>query len=89
MIVASVNPHWFSFARTLESTLPIKIKSTSIRNQHMLVKSLVTGHEALHDSSADATSLIFRQHQQMRIINHQMTVRNGIPEPNKLCAIPS
>src|SRR5262245_48769371 len=89
MIVTRINPHRLGFARALETALAIKIQSTAISDEHVLVESLVTRHEPSHQLCADATSLILWQHQQVRIIDYQVTVRDGVAESNQLRVVPS
>jgi hypothetical protein len=74
MIMTCINPHRLGLACALESALAIKIQRTAIRHKHVLMKSLVTSHEAAHQLGADASSLILWQNQQVRIIHHEMTV---------------
>src|SRR5262245_12206684 len=88
MVMACVNPHRLSLACALESALAVEIQRAAIRNQHVLMKSCVTRHEMAHQLGADATSLILWQHEQMRIVNYQMAVRDGVAESNKSAVIP-
>src|SRR5271170_8089467 len=88
MVMACVNPHGLGLARTLESAPAIKIHSASICDEHLLVESLVASHEPLHQLSADAASLIPRKHEQVRVVNDQAAVRNGVAKSDKHAAIP-
>ena len=74
VVVACVNPHRLGFTRARESTLAVEIHRSCIGNQHVLVESLVARHEPPHEFRADAPTLVVRQHEQVRIINDQVTV---------------
>jgi len=74
VVVTCINPHRLGLTRALKSTLAVEIHRPSIGNQHMLMESLVARHEPAHEFRADAPTLVVRQHEQVRIINDQVTV---------------
>src|SRR2546430_977984 len=78
MVTASVNPHRLGLACALESALAIGIQSASVGNKHVLMKPLIPRHEPSHEFCADTAPLILRQDEQVRIIDNQVTVRDGI-----------
>ena len=59
MIVSRINPHRFSLTGPFKSTLAVKIERAPVGNQHLLVKAVISLHEAPHDFATDTTSLIF------------------------------
>src|SRR5438128_5216711 len=89
VIMTFVNPHRFGLASALKSALAVEIQSPSIGNKHVLMKSLIARHQSSHELCADTTALIFRQHEQVRIVNDQVAVRNGVAESDELRAVPS
>jgi len=58
VIVPCINPHWLGFACPLKPTLLVEIQGPSVRNKHMLVKSVVPCHETAHQLCTNAASLI-------------------------------
>src|ERR1051326_6515263 len=53
------------------------------------MKALIMRHKHLHQARTNATSLIIWQDKQVRIINDEITVRNGVAKPDQFGAIPS
>ena len=89
VLVACVNPHRLAFAGALESALAVKFNRPSVSNERVLVKAIVARHEHLHQTPPDAAPLILWQHEQMRVVNNQITVSDGIAKSNEPLAIPS
>ncbi len=88
MVVSRINPHRFGFAGALKSTIAVELDGASVRNEHVLVKALVARHEPPHEFRANATPLIFRKDEQVRIINNEVTVGNRVPESDEPRAVP-
>src|ERR1700686_4431625 len=89
VIMACINPHRLSAACTLKSALAVKVQGAPVRDEDVLMKSLIPRHEATHELCADAAPLIIWKHEQMRIVNDQIPIRNRITKSNKLAAFPS
>src|ERR1700736_3378301 len=89
VVMACINPHRLSPACTLKSALAVKVESTPVCDEDVLVKSLIARQEPPHEFCADATPLIIREHKQMRIVNDQITIRDSVTKSNELAAVPS
>ena len=89
MVMASVNPHRLTFPCALESALAVKVECSSIRNNHVLVKSTIAFHKLAHQFRTDAACLIIRVNEQMRIVNDEVPVRNSVAETDKPLGVPS
>src|ERR1700680_4616568 len=88
-VMACINPHRLSPARTLKSALAVKVQGAPVRDEDVLMKSLIPRHEATHELRADAAPLIIWKHEQMRIVNDQKSIRNRVTKSNKLAPFPS
>lgn len=88
VIMPGINPHWLRLARTLKPELAIEVNRPPIRDEDVLMKALVTRHELVHQPRADAASLIFRQDEQMGIINHEMAVGKRVAKTDQSGSIP-
>src|SRR5437762_9486747 len=88
MIVPGINPHRFRFASPLEATLAVEFDGAPVGNEQVLMKSLIATHQPPHELRANAPPLIFRQDEQMGIVNDEVTVGNRVPQTNKLPAVP-
>ena len=78
MIVAGINPHRLSPPGSLKSALAVELNGPAVGDQQVLMKASVTRQETPHQFRADPTLLIFRVHQQVRIVNDEMTVGNRV-----------
>src|SRR5688572_25823260 len=87
--MAGINPHRFGLPSALESALAIKVYGSSVGNEHVLVKTIVSCHEHLHQARPDASALILWKHEQVWVVNDQAAVRDGVAESDEPRAIPS
>jgi hypothetical protein len=83
MLCAFENPHWHGFPSALESATPVEPGGVGFGDQHVLMKPAIAVHEAFHDLSANALTLILGENEKMRIVNHKRFVRNRIAEANE------
>ena len=88
VVMTGINPHRLRFTSSLESALAIEVNRPPIGDEHVLVKTSITRHEPAHQLGANASALVIGQNDQMRIINNQKAVRDGVANSDKLAAIP-
>ena len=88
VVVAGVNPHRLGFAGALETVFTIELHGTPVRYEDVLMKSLVTCQEHLHQSRANAAPLVLRKHEHVGVVNDEVSVRESVTESNQAVAIP-
>lgn len=88
MIVTGVNPHRFGFAGAFEAAFSVEIQGLGIGHNDVLVKVSVAGDEHFHDLFSNSAMAIFGKDKEMRIVNHEMAVGNGIAEADQSRSIP-
>ncbi|SRR5258705_13742463 len=89
MVMAGINPHRFGFAGTDKAALLVKFNCASIGYQDVLMEARIPGHQHFHDSRPNALTLIFWMDEQMRVIDHQMAIGNGVAQTDEPGSIPS
>lgn len=88
VIVAGVDPHRLRLASPSEPALTIELDRAAVRNEHMLVKAFVALHQAPHQFRSDTAPLIFGENKQVRIVDNEVAIRNGVAESDERDVIP-
>src|SRR5437870_2581811 len=87
--MACINPHRLGLAGALESALAVEFYRPSVSDEHVLVKTIVTSQEHLHQARPNAALLILWKHKQVWVVNDEVAVRDGVAQSDKLSASPS
>jgi hypothetical protein len=88
MVVPGVDPHGFGFAGALETALAVKFEGARIGHDDVLVETFVTRDEQLHNTAADPAAVIFGKDQEMRVIDHEVAVGNGVAKADECGVVP-
>ena len=88
VIVAGVNPHRLGFAGADEPALFVEFGGLAVRNENLLVKSIVPRHQHAHELPANATALVIGMNDEMRVVDDEVPVGDGIGEADERVAVP-
>src|SRR5882672_4314523 len=80
MFPALEHPHRSGFARALEPAFTVERDRLRLGDQDVLVKSAISLHQSFHQLSSNAPTLELGQHQEMRVIHDQVSIRNGVSQ---------
>ena len=74
MIATGVDPHRFSLAGSFEAMLCVEFDGTTICDEHMLMKPLISNLESFQNCPADSRTLELWEDDQMGIVDHKVPV---------------
>ena len=75
-------------SRTHEAKLAVKVECTSISYNHVLMKAFIARNQSVHKLRTNATALIIRMNEEMRVVNNKVAIGNGIAQTYKPLIVP-
>ena len=74
MVITRADPHRRSFACSFKAVLCVESNRTPMGDEHMLMDALVSSFEPFKNGSAYSTALELRQDEEMRVVDHEMSI---------------
>src|SRR4051794_16116479 len=72
-----------------EPTFAVEFDGLTVRDQDVLMETSVLRHQPPHELRPDATPLVLRVDQEVRIVDSRVAVGYRVSEPDQTAAVPS
>ena len=78
MIMPRVDPHRLRIPRRFKAAFSVELEGVAIGYDHVLVESLVSSQEHLHEVFANAAAVVFGEDEQVGIVDDEMAIGDGV-----------